>query len=88
MEGEIMAKKEQNLTPEVEETIKTDAIPMRVIPDRLNLRKAASTQADVLYILNKDEELYQLESGPEWTQVHYPKLNLTGYVMSHLVKLV
>lgn len=83
-----MSKKEY-VKPEIEETPeKVDAILMRVIPDRLNLRKAASTMADVLHILNKDEELHQLESGPEWTKVHYSKLNLTGYVMSHLVKLV
>lgn len=83
-----MSKKEQNLKTEVKETPEIDSTILRVIPDRLNLRKAASTQADVLYILNKDEELYLLDSGPEWTQVQYPKLLLTGYVMSHLVKPV
>lgn len=79
-----MSKKENHENPVVSET-KIAPDKARVIPDRLNLRKAASTMADVLHILNKDEELIILEEGPEWTKVSYPHLNLTGYVMSHLI---
>lgn len=58
---------------------------VRVNCERLNLRKGPSPTADVLYILNRSETLHLLEDRGEWLKIHYPKQNLTGYVMSHLV---
>lgn len=58
---------------------------VRVNCERLNLRKGSSQTADVLYILNRGETLHLLEDRGEWIKVHYPKQNLIGYVMSHLV---
>lgn len=63
----------------------TPVTKVRVNCERLNLRRGASATADVLYILNRSETLHLLEDRGEWRKVRYPKQNLTGYVMSHLV---
>lgn len=78
----MMAKKHnEEETPKME----TPITKIRVSCERLNLRKGANATADVLYILNRGETLHLLEDRGEWSKVHYPKQNLIGYVMSHLV---
>lgn len=80
-----MAKKYvEEETPKMSEP-KTETTKVRVNCERLNLRKGANSTADVLYILNRGETLHLLEDRGEWCKVHYPKQNLIGYVMSHLV---
>lgn len=56
--------------------------------ERLNLRKAASMNADVLIILNNGEVLEVLEHRNEWDKVHYPKLALDGYVLRQFIREV
>lgn len=60
----------------------------RVIPDKLNLRKAASKEAPVVYILRKGEELEVVEPGFDWTRVYYKKLAHYGYVMTNYIQEV
>lgn len=80
-------KNREEMATEVIEEKKEENARARVIPDRLNLRRGPNTTADVLYILNKDEVVEVLEKKNEWTQVHYKKQNITGYVMSHLIRM-
>lgn len=68
-------------------TVETPATKVRVSCERLNLRKGANSASDVLYILNRGETLHLLEDRGEWSKVHYPKQNLTGYVMSSFIDI-
>lgn len=81
-----MSKKERPVETEVADTSKHADRLARSIPDRLNMRKAASTMSDVIRILDKDTQLVVEEELGEWTRVHYPELNLSGYVMTHLIQ--
>lgn len=82
-----MAKKYTEEENPKKTTPETPVTKLRVNCDRLNLRKGASTSADALYILIRGETLHLLEDRGEWCKVLYPKQNLTGYVMTHLVEV-
>lgn len=56
--------------------------------DKLNLRKAASPNSQVLYILNKGDVLEVVEDRVVWLKVNFKKMAITGYVMEQFIKNV
>lgn len=73
----VMAEEENRKTTEVEQVV--------VSCERLNLRKAASPDAQVLYILTRGDVLDVLENRVDWIKVRFTKLALDGYVMAKFV---
>lgn len=85
--------KRHETQPEVkaEEEYKEEAVqPTQAVVtcEKLNLRKAASPNADVLYILNRGDKLEVIEDRVAWLKVHFEKMALTGYVMKQFVENV
>lgn len=73
--------------PAVEETVSEPVVPIMagiVGCDKLNLRKTASTEAQVVIILDSNSVIEVLADKGEWTKV---KVNgKTGFVMSKYIE--
>lgn len=85
-----MSKRHEN-QPETmaeEEFKQEDITPKQVLVtcEKLNLRKAASPNSQVLYILDKGEVLEVIEDRVAWLKVNFKKMAITGYVMKQFTK--